>query len=122
MSLPFDKLERCFHEPARLAALSLLINEPDGLTYGELRQQLDLTYGNLERHMKVLAEAKLIRVSKTSGTGRPQSVARLSASGRRNFLKYLDQLEAILRTAQGNAQTSPTSDTAVDPHSGHAPA
>ena len=50
--LPFDKLDKSYHEPARLAILSLLINELEGLTYNELKDLLELTYGNLERHMR----------------------------------------------------------------------
>lgn len=99
--LPFEKLERCIHEPARLAILSLLINYDDGLSYGEIREQLELTYGNLERHMKVLLENKLIEVDKLQTTGRPQSHAKFSDAGRESFIKYLNNLEKILLAAQG---------------------
>ncbi len=101
--LPFEKLERCIHEPARLAILSLLINSEEGLSYGDIREQLELTYGNLERHMKVLQENKLIAVSKMQTTGRPQSHARFSEEGRQSFLQYLENLEKILLAAQGKA-------------------
>ncbi len=111
-SLPFDRLERCIHEPARLAVLSLLMNAGEGMTYGELRDQLGLTYGNLERHMRVLLEADIITVEKLNTGGRMQSVARFSESGRENFLHYLDNLERILQAAQGGRAES--RDTAAD--------
>ena len=101
VNLPFDQLERCIHEPARLAVLSLLMNAGNGMTYGELRDQLGLTYGNLERHMRVLLEADIITVEKLNTGGRMQSVARFSDTGRESFLQYLDNLERILQTAQG---------------------
>ncbi|MEX0320615.1 MAG: transcriptional regulator [Puniceicoccaceae bacterium] len=101
--LPFEKLERCIHEPARLAILSLLINSENGLSYGEIREKLELTYGNLERHMKVLHENSLIEVEKLQTSGRPQSHARFSEEGRESFLKYLDNLEKILMAAQGKS-------------------
>ncbi|MCZ6672536.1 MAG: transcriptional regulator [Verrucomicrobia bacterium] len=99
--LPFDKLERCFHEPARLAALSLLVNSSEGISYSDLRSQLNLTYGNLERHMKVLSAAGMIEITKINDQGRPKSIAKMSMNGRNNFLRYLENLEKILKTAQG---------------------
>ncbi|MEX0330776.1 MAG: transcriptional regulator [Puniceicoccaceae bacterium] len=99
--LPFDKLERCMHEPARLAILSLLMNASDGLTYRELQDQLDLTYGNLERHMKVLIKAEVVEVEKVQSSRRAQSFACFSSSGREAFMRYLDNLEQILQAAQG---------------------
>jgi DNA-binding transcriptional ArsR family regulator len=104
--LPFDKLERCFHEPARLAALSLLINSREGISYSELRSQLNLTYGNLERHMKVLSEAGMIEITKLQEYGRPKSIAKMSPNGQKNFLRYLENLEKILLTAQGKRLNS----------------
>jgi len=98
--LPFDKLDKSYHEPARLAILSLLINELEGLTYNELKDLLELTYGNLERHMRVLADADLVIIEKIPDRGRPKSFAKISESGRVGFLAYLDHLESILETAQ----------------------
>ena len=98
--LPFEKLEKSYHEPARLAILSLLINEPDGMTYNELKDTLELTYGNLERHMRVLADAGLVEIEKLSDGGRPKSIAKISREGRDGFLAYLDHLESILEIAQ----------------------
>jgi len=112
VNLPFDQLERCIHEPARLAVLSLLMNAGNGITYGELRDQLGLTYGNLERHMRVLLEADIITVEKLNTGGRMQSVARFSDTGRESFLQYLDNLERILQTAQG--RTAEARGTASD--------
>jgi len=102
--LPFSKLERCIHEPARLAVLSLLINSSEGLSYAELRERLGLTYGNLERHMKVLLENEIVTVEKVNSSGRSQSIACFSEIGRKSFLQYLDNLEKILLTAQGKYQ------------------
>ena len=102
--LPFGGLERSMHEPARLAILSLLMNNEDGLTYREIQEQLDLTYGNLERHMKVLLKEGLVEVEKIQASRRAQSFARFSESGREQFLQYLDNLEQILLAAQGKQQ------------------
>jgi DNA-binding transcriptional ArsR family regulator len=108
--LPFDKLDKSFHEPARLAILSILINEPKGLSYNELKDRLELTYGNLERHMRVLADAELVAIEKMADGGRPKSFARISETGKTGFLDYLDHLESILHTAQQSGIRSKSAD------------
>jgi len=109
--LPFDKLDRSYHEPARLAILSLLINEPMGLSYNELKDRLELTYGNLERHMRVLADADLVTIEKMTDGGRPKSFAKISETGKIGFLAYLDHLEAILHAAQQSGIHTRMADT-----------
>lgn len=104
--LPFQKLERLFHEPARLAILALLVNEPRGLSFTELRDRLDLTFGNLDRHLKTLSEGGVIEVVKRTGSGRPQTTVSLSEEGRRQFIEYLDSLEAVLQAASEKATQS----------------
>ena len=103
--LPYQKLERLFHEPARPAILSLLIHESAGIRFTELRERLDLTYGNLDRHLKALEEARVVDVDKRSGRGRPQTTLCLSDKGRMQFLQYLDSLEQVLRKASESRMT-----------------
>ncbi|MEX0326900.1 MAG: transcriptional regulator [Puniceicoccaceae bacterium] len=111
IELPFDQLERSMHEPARLAVLSLLMNADKGLSYRELQDQLGLTYGNLERHMKVLLKAGVVEIEKVRSSRRAQSFARFSESGREAFLRYLDNLEQILQAAQGRKKAEQESGT-----------
>ncbi len=56
--------------PARLAILSLLANSDGGMSFGELREQLDWTHGNLESHMKVMGGAGIIGIEKELAGGR----------------------------------------------------
>ncbi|MDP0501718.1 MAG: transcriptional regulator [Verrucomicrobiota bacterium JB022] len=97
--LPHQKLERHFHEPARLAILCRLIREPDGIAFPRLREELDLTFGNLDRHLKVLHDAHVIETEKVPAKRRPQSIIRLTEQGRAEFLQYLDHLERMLQEA-----------------------
>lgn len=100
-SLPHQKLERHFHEPARLAILCRLIQEPEGISFPRLREELDLTFGNLDRHLKVLHEAGVTEAEKVPAKRRPQSIIKLTEQGRAEFLRYLDHLEQMLETAAG---------------------
>jgi DNA-binding transcriptional ArsR family regulator len=107
---PFEQLERHFHEPARLAILSLLAAAEEPLPVTQIREALDLTFGNMERHLKVLAEAGIVAVAKVEGEGRARTVASLTEEGRRGFAAYLASLEKVLVAAReslhGKAATS----------------
>lgn len=100
---PYEALQRVFHEPHRLAIMSALLSAPDGLTFGQLRDELDLTDGNLSRHLKALQDAKAIRIDKSFAANRPRTTVFLSQEGRARFLDYLDALEAVLTEAASRA-------------------
>ncbi len=103
---PFSGLERLFHEPKRLAILSNLAGVAAGLTFSELRKACDLTDGNLNRHLKMLEDARAVRVRKEFIGAKPRTTVFLSREGRRGFLRYLDALEAALKTASASLRSS----------------
>ncbi len=108
----YEGLDRVIHERARLGILASLLSHPKGLAFGELLQLCDLTDGNLSRHLQVLQGARLVTMSRDSGPGRPQTVCRITASGRRRFLGYLAVLERVLldaASALGTDREAPTS-------------
>ncbi len=49
-----------------LSVLTSLVTHARGLSFGELKQLCGLTDGNLNRHLQVLEEAKLIVISKNT--------------------------------------------------------
>ena len=105
-------LDRVIHERARLSVLNALVTHPRGLSFSIIRELCDLTDGNLSRHLQVLQGARLVTMSRDSGPGRPQTVCRITASGRRRFLGYLAVLERVLldaASALGTDREAPTS-------------
>mgnify|MGYP006286549699 FL=1 len=100
---PYARLERVFHEPGRLAIMSGLLGAPNGLTFTELKKSTGLTDGNLNRHLKTLAEASVVAIRKRIVKNRPQTLVVLSRRGRKDFLAYLEALEAVLLDAAGKA-------------------
>ena len=96
---PYDELERIFHEPHRLAIMSSLLGAPEGRTFTQLKAECELTDGNLNRHLKVLEDARAVRIKKRFVRNRPQTTVFLSRTGRDGFLAYLQALEAILSEA-----------------------
>ncbi len=110
---PFDQLERIFHEPKRLAIVSALCSAARGLTFTELREECELTDGNLSRHLKALADDRVVAISKRFVGVKPQTRVTLTATGRNRFLQYLDALEQVLQNASAALQKHDT--TTVTP-------
>lgn len=96
---PFGGLNRLFHEPSRLAIISALCSEVNGLTFNQLKKECNLTDGNLSRHLKTLEEAGVIEIQKFFAGTRPQTRVVLTDSGREQFVDYLRALEEVLKTA-----------------------
>jgi len=100
----YEGLDRVIHERARLSILTSLMTNPKGLTFNDLKELCALTDGNLSRHLRVLERAKMVEIVKGQDRNRPQTVCRITASGRKNFLEYLETLEQVIRdAASGNA-------------------
>ena len=95
----YEGLDRVIHERARLSVLTSLLTHPKGLTFNDLKQLCALTDGNLSRHLKVLEQAKLVEIIKGSDQNRPQTLCRITASGRKKYIEYLTTLEQVVRDA-----------------------
>jgi DNA-binding MarR family transcriptional regulator len=100
----YEGLDRVIHERARLSVLTSLVTNPRGLTFGDLKQLCSLTDGNLSRHLQVLEKAKLVEIVKGHDRNRPQTVCRITASGRKRYLEYLSTLEQVVRDAAQGAK------------------
>ena len=99
----YEGLDRIIHERARLSVLTSLVAHPKGLPFPDLKRLCGLTDGNLSRHLAVLSEADLVSLEKGFAHKRPQTVCRLTASGRQRFIGYLGVLEQVVRDAAAAA-------------------
>ena len=90
-------LDRLIHERMRLAIVSALAVS-ESLTFNELKRLLETTDGNLSVHARKLEEARYITCSKTFEGRLPRTEYRLSAAGRQALERYLDHMEALIRT------------------------
>lgn len=109
---PFEALEKIFHEPNRLAIMSALCAAEQGLAFGELRDQCDLTDGNLSRHLKVLDEAGVVRIDKAFVRNKPRTTIRLSRKGLKRFQEYLAALQQVLSVAREGMTEEPVTGSA----------
>jgi DNA-binding MarR family transcriptional regulator len=93
------ELDRLIHVRLRLHIVSALaVNE--SMTFNELKNELKTTDGNLSVHARKLEDAAYITCEKSFDGRTPKTVYRLTAAGRREFTKYLDHMEAIIRKAR----------------------
>lgn len=95
----YEGLDRVIHERARLSILTSLITNPKGLTFNDLKQLCSLTDGNLSRHLRVLEKAHLVEIVKGHEKNRPQTLCKITASGRKRYVEYLSTLEQVVRDA-----------------------
>ena len=103
----YEGLDRVIHERARLSILTSLITNPKGLTFVDLKQMCSLTDGNLSRHLSVLEEAKMVQIVKGHDRNRPQTVCRITPSGRKRYLEYLSTLEQVVKDAAKVSKDEP---------------
>ena len=111
----YDGLDRVMHEKARLGILTSLVGHPRGLAFTDLQRLCGLTQGNLSRHLAVLEESGLVTIVKEFRGKRPHTEVRLTATGRRRFLDYLDVLEAVVRSAASRARSGSPGPLAATP-------
>jgi len=104
----YEGLDRVIHERARLSVLTSLITNPRGVTFNDLKQLCSLTDGNLSRHLSVLEEAEMVEIIRGYDRNRPQTICRITASGRKRYLEYLETLEQVVRDAAvaGDSETA----------------
>src|SRR5438270_7799417 len=99
----YEGLERVIHEKARLGILASLIAHPDGLLFNDLKDLCSLTDGNLSRHLQMLQESGMVEVWKGMKKNRPQTLVRLTETGRKRFQEYIAVLESVVADAMGVA-------------------
>jgi DNA-binding MarR family transcriptional regulator len=95
----YEGLERVLHEKARLGIMTALVSNAEGLLFPDLRRLCALSDGNLSQHLEVLRQDGLVDVWKGFENRRPQTLCRVTASGRRRFVTYLRALEGVISDA-----------------------
>jgi DNA-binding MarR family transcriptional regulator len=96
----FEDLDPLLHERGRLAIVSVLA-AVERLTFTELRDQLEMTDGNLSVHLTKLEAKGFVVIDKQFVGRKPQTTCRITPSGRKAFAHYLDQLESIVKQGRG---------------------
>ena len=93
--------DRLIHEKTRLGIVSALaVNS--SLSFNELKAVLKTTDGNVSVHARKLEEAGYLNCKKSFEGRMPRTEYALTAAGKRALEKYLNHMEALIRTARGS--------------------
>jgi DNA-binding MarR family transcriptional regulator len=95
-------LDDVVHQKTRLALLTVL-DEAGQADFPYLRRTLDLTDGNLGRHLDILAGQGLITLTKGYSGRRPRTWAAITPEGERALAAEMNLLASLLDRFQGNA-------------------
>jgi DNA-binding HxlR family transcriptional regulator len=91
------EIDRLIHERMRLGIVSALaVNE--SLSFNELKELMKTTDGNLSVHARKLEEAEYIACTKFFEGRTPKTEYRLTTAGRSALERYLNHMEALIRT------------------------
>jgi DNA-binding MarR family transcriptional regulator len=88
-------IEDLVHQRIRLGILTIAL-EVSSVQFGYLQRVMDLTPGNLGRHLVVLEEAKLIKIAKTFEGRRPSTSISITAAGRKALRAEIAALKSIV--------------------------
>lgn len=94
-------IDAVIHERVRLLILTYLASqERDRVLFNELKENLELTAGNLSVHLRSLQAAGYVQIHKRIKGNRPETSVSLTAQGYRALNSYLDQMERIIRSVK----------------------
>ena len=97
---PFDhkSLDDVIHGRIRLGIVAYLASV-DSALFGELRDRVGATDGNLSTHARKLEEAGYVHVEKSFAGRKPQTRLSLTHRGRQAWNVWLDRIERLTRAA-----------------------
>ena len=98
---PFDHsgIDDIIHGRLRLGIMAYLSSVSPAI-FGELRDKVGASDGNLSTHLRKLDEAGYVRLEKRFVDRRPQTRVHLTKAGRTAWLRYLDRIQALLKAAE----------------------
>jgi len=89
------ELNKIIHEPARIAILCLL-SSVESADFLFIMNQTGLTQGNLSFHLGKLESAGYIVIEKRFQNKRPNTLVRLSDTGRHEYRRYISSLREFI--------------------------
>jgi DNA-binding MarR family transcriptional regulator len=97
---PFDHnaIDDVIHGRIRLGVVAYLAAVESAL-FGELRDKVGATDGNLSTHLRKLEEAGYVSVAKSFAGRKPQTRLSLTHAGRQAWINWIDRIERLTRAA-----------------------
>ncbi len=98
---PFDhgEIDDAIHGRLRLGIMAYLSAASPAI-FGELRDKVNATDGNLSTHLRKLEDAGYVEIEKRFEGRRPQTRIHLTETGRKAWIDYLARLRTLLDAAE----------------------
>ena len=98
---PFDHndIDDVIHGRLRLGIMAYLSTVNPAI-FGELRDRVGATDGNLSTHLRKLEEAGYVDLEKRFVGRRPQTRVHLTEAGRKAWLTWLERMQALMKAAE----------------------
>jgi DNA-binding MarR family transcriptional regulator len=100
MTHPTVQLDDVIHQRVRLGILAVLA-EADLADFTYLRDSLELTDGNLSRHLQVLEDGGFVTIEKRFEGKKPRTWVRATKKGRSSLAEHLLTLKALIDLVGG---------------------
>jgi DNA-binding MarR family transcriptional regulator len=95
-----EDTDRLIYERVRLGIMSALSVNPS-MSFGELKELLNTTDGNLSVHARKLEDAGYIACKKKFASRVPKTQYSLTVKGKRMFARHLEHMESLIHAAKG---------------------
>ncbi|MES2794523.1 MAG: transcriptional regulator [Bacteroidota bacterium] len=89
-------INKAFENRIRLGIMSILMVH-DWVDFGELKETLNLTDGNLASHITALEKENYIQIRKAFIGKRPNTSFQATKAGKQAFQEHLNALEALIK-------------------------
>ncbi|MEZ6000184.1 winged helix-turn-helix domain-containing protein [Hyphomonas sp.] len=98
---PFNHndIDDVIHGRLRLGIMAYLSTVSPAI-FGELRDKVGATDGNLSTHLRKLEEAGYVELEKLFVGRRPQTRVHLTEAGRKAWLVWLDRMQSLMKAAE----------------------
>lgn len=98
---PFDhaQIDDVIHGRLRLGIMAYLSTASPAI-FGELKDKVGATDGNLSTHLRKLEDAGYVKQEKRFVGRRPQTRVFLTDAGRKAWLAWIDQIQGLMRAAE----------------------
>lgn len=89
-------LNKAFESRVRLGIMSILLVN-DVVDFGTLKEQLQLTDGNMASHVAALEKATYITITKKFVGKKPNTTYKVTEEGKKAFNLHIDALEKLIQ-------------------------
>lgn len=104
---PAMSLNDVVHQRVRLGILTIL-QETQRADFGYLKSALQLTDGNLGRHIEILDKEGLVATTKGYQGRRPRTWVEITTTGRRALAAEMQALKELLTRFEHGKESTPT--------------